>query len=596
MKKTFTSLIASSLLAVTNSISLADTVAVYDLEGVISESGQQEPNLMDLGGLNNPSRSLTHFDIVESLNAAISDAEVKAIVLEVDLAYMNLAQVQEIRRLLKSARAAKKDVWLYTEMLTIKTALLGSVANHMTLLPEGNVMLNGLYGENMYFKNMLDKIGVKVQVVHIGDFKSAGENFYRTGPSEPAQKQSDALMDSLFEQLIVQVAEGRGIEQEEMESIVDMGLITPEKALELKLVDHLEYRTDFIKKVRAKYGEEASYDNEYALPDLDGPEINGMMDLLKMAFKKQDKDKFKNDYIAVIALEGSITDASVTPVRAQILKSKRDEKCKAIVFRVDSPGGSALASDVLWEATDEFTATGRPLVVSMGGVAASGGYYVSAGADHIFAEEGTITGSIGVVGMKFVLGGALEKLGITTHASKRGKYADIFNTSNSYTADEEKLVRDSMLDVYGTFKKRITDGRGERLKGAIEKLAGGRVYSGKDALTIGLVDEIGGLNEAINKAANLAKLTEFEAFLLPEPKSPLEGLFSKPQYDKGDPEFIKMKSAKPALFKASFAQSSTLDILGADKKLQVIQFINQAEAFRDQRVLLISPQFNLRMK
>jgi len=597
MKKAITSIITSSVLATCTSLSLADTVAVYDLEGNISESGQSEAGLMDLGGLNSPGRSLTHFDIVESLNRAISDDEVKAVVLDVDSASMTLAQVQEVRRLLQKVRSAKKDVWLYTEMLTTKTALLGSVANHMTLLPEGNVSLNGLHSENMYFKGLLDKVGVKVQVVHIGDFKSAGENFYRTGPSAPAQKQTDILLDSMYQQMVEKIAEGRGIEQEKMKEIIDMGMISAKQALKLKLVDHLEYRTDFIKKVRAKYGEETTYDKQYALPNLDGPEINGLMDVLKLAFKKEEDNKYDSDYIAVITLEGNITDASVAPVRAQILKAKRDKNCKALVLRVDSGGGSALASDVLWEATDEFKATKRPFVVSMGGVAASGGYYVAADADHIYAEEGTITGSIGVVGMKFVVGDAMKELGITTHSTKRGKHADLYNTSRDYTAEEQQMVRTSMLEVYGTFKKRIMDGRGDKIKGELEKLAGGRVYSGKDALGIGLVDEIGGLNEAINKAAKLAKITEFNAYLLPEPKSGLEGLFSKPGKDKSNPEFIKMSAAQPrSLFSAEFLQSPALDILGPEKKRGVIRFIKQAEAFRDQKVLLISPSINTRMK
>ncbi len=589
-------IVASLTTTLLSSSVLADTVAIYDLEGTISEGGQQSVSILDLGSAG---KNYTHFDIVESLNAAITDDDVKAVVLDVDSAGMSLAQVQELRRLLLKVREADKDVWIYTQALSIQTALLGSAANHMTLLPEGNVMLTGLYSENMYFKNMLDKVGVKVEVVHIGDFKSAGETFYRNEPSEYAQKQSDILMDSMYEQIIAQIAKGRNLTPQQVKAIMDKGLITPEQALEAKLIDHLEYRTDFIEIVRKKYGEETDYNKAYRLPNLDGPEINGLMDVFKL-MKSQKNKKYESDYVAVISLEGSIDDGSIAPVRTAILKAKRDEKCKALVLRVNSPGGSALSSDVLWEATDEFKETGRPFVVSMGGVAASGGYYVAAGADRIYAEEGTITGSIGVVGMKFSLAGVMDKLGISTHSSKRGKHADIMNTSRSYTAEEENLIRASMLDVYGTFKKRITDGRGDKIKGDLEKLAGGRVYSGKDALAIGLVDEIGGLNEAINKAASLAKLEEFDAYLLPESRSAIESLFSKPAKDKGNPEFISMttpkKSLVPSLFGAHFAESSALSILGPEKKNQIIRFIQQVDAFKDQRILLIAPSFNLQTK
>ena len=589
--KLFTTTLGAACLA--GSAFAEKTVAVYDLEGAIAESGVKEANLLSLG---NTSRQLTHYDLVESLNAALSDDDLKAVVLDVDGASMDVAQIQEIRRLLLQLRKQGKDIWLYTEALSIQTALLGSAANHMTLLPEGNVMLTGLYGENMYFKKLLDKVGVKVEVIHIGDFKSAGENFYRTGPSEYAQKQTDALMDSMYGQIVEQIAKGRGLTTNQVKAVMDKGLVTPEEALKAKLVDHLEYRTDFIKKVRKHYGEDTEFDTGYNLPDLNGPEINGIMDLMKMAFKKKERSEIDSDYVAVVTLDGGIDDASIAPVRAEILRAQRDEFCKALVLRVNSPGGSALSSDVLWEATEEFKATGRPFVVSMGGVAASGGYYVSAGADRIFAEEGTITGSIGVVGMKFVLGDAMDKLGITTHGTKRGKHADIMNTSRSYTEEEAKLIRNSMLDVYGTFKKRIMDGRGKKIKGDLEKLAGGRVYSGKDALAIGLVDELGGLNEAINHAGKLAKLDSYDTYLFPEPSSGLEGMLSGG--DSGDDyEFIKMNAKKPStVLRTEILNNSALRLLGPQKQQQINRFIKQVEAFQNQRVLMIAPSINIHTK
>jgi len=381
----------------TISIHAKPTVAVYDLEQSISESGQTTSNILSL---TESARPLTHFDITQSLNSAIYDKELKAVILDVDAAILSLAQVQEIRRLLLEVRKAKKDVWLYTEYLTPTTALLGSTANHMTLMPAGNIHLKGIHSESMYFKNLMDKIGVQAEVIHIGDFKSAGETFYRTGPSEPATKQQNILIDSIFKQITNQIAEGREITPKRMLEIIDMGEITPEQALKLKLVDHLEYRTDFIKKAKAAYSKDTHFDRQYELPNLHGPEINGIFDLVKLMLNSGNKGKPRSPYIAVIVLEGNITDASIAPVRKEILTATRNKNCKALVLRVNSPGGSALASDVLWEATDEFKATKRPFIVSMGAVAASGGYYVSAAADQIFAEPGTITGSIGVVGMK----------------------------------------------------------------------------------------------------------------------------------------------------------------------------------------------------
>ncbi|GAA5494802.1 hypothetical protein Rhal01_00966 [Rubritalea halochordaticola] len=588
MSRFIPSILTASALIATTSLHAEPTVAVYDLDSPISESGQTSTSLFNLS---DASRPLTHFDITESLEAAINDNEIKGVVFDVDDSSMSLAQVQEIRSLLLKLREQEKDVWLYTEYLTPTTALLGSAANHMTLMPEGNVMLTGLYGESMYFKNLLDKVGVKVEVIHIGDFKSAGETFYRTGPSEYAEKQQAALLDSLYEQIINQLAEGRKLSKEKVKDIINKGVISPKEALELKLVDHLEYRTDFIKKVRAHYGKETKFDRTYSLPDPNGPEIKGFFDLVKLMLNSDGDAKATSPYIAVVALEGNITDESVAPVRKEILAATRNDNCKGLVLRVNSPGGSALASDVLWEATDEFKATGRPFVVSMGAVAASGGYYVSAGADKIFAEPGTITGSIGVVGMKFVFGDAMDKLGITVHSSKRGKHADLMNITRAYTPEETELIRKSMLDVYGTFKKRIMDGRGDRIKGELEKLAGGRVYSGKDALSIGLVDELGGLNDAINHLYDsLDSENEIDVLLFPEPKSPMEGLFAKPKEDKH--EFIQAAHPQHSMveqLRKELLQSQAVGLLGPDKAKQIESFLNKLEAYQSQRVLLIAP-------
>ncbi len=569
-------------------------IAVYDLEGMISESGQTSGGLFDLGGGSN--RPLTHYDVVRSMKAAAADENVKGVVLDLGGAGMSLAQLQEMRRCLLAIRKAGKDVWFYTESLTNGTALVGSAANHFTLLPEGNVMLTGMYSESMYFKGLLDKLGLKVEVIHIGDFKSAGETFYRTGPSEYAAKQQAVLFDSIFEQIISQIAEGRKIKAEDFRALIDKALITPEQAKEAKLVDALQYRTDFITTIRKHYSEDAKFDRGYELPDLDGPEINGLMDIMRLAFKSGKDKKRRHDYIGIVALDGEINDASVAPVREEILKLAKDDKCKALVFRVNSPGGSALSSDVLWEATDEFKATGKPLVVSMGAVAASGGYYVSAGANRIFAEQGTITGSIGVVGMKFVLGGAMEKLGITTHSIKRGKHADIMNSNRSYTPAETELIRKSMTDVYGTFKKRITDGRGDRIKGDLEKLAGGRVYSGEDALAVGLIDELGGINEAITHAAKLAKLEEYETHLTPEPKSGIEGMFAGPdKKDNEDDEFIRAATAKqPAtLIRQHMLAIPGLRLLKPTQRNQLEQFVKRVESYQKNSILLIGPDLQI---
>ena len=588
-------LLASALIPLAFAATEKETkpiVAVYDLDGSVSESGQGDPTMFDLAM--ETSRPLTLHDLSRSLDKATKDDSVKAVVLDADGAELDFAQIQEIRRHLSALRAAGKDVWMYTEHLSNGTALLGSAANHLTLMPEADCSFHGIHAESRYYKGMLDKAGVRAEVIHIGDFTSYGETFYRTGPSEEARKQEEKLIDSIFGQVVAQVAAGRKLAPEKVRAIIDDGSLNAKRIVDAGLADHLMYRTDFVRKLHETYAD-AEFDREYELPDLEGPEITGLMDVFKLMFSDSDSTKARKDFVAVVPVDGDITEDFIAPLRSQILKLAKEPKAKALVLRVNSPGGSALASELLWEATDEWNATGKPFVVSMGGVAASGGYYVASGANRIFAEEGTITGSIGVVGMKFVVGEAFEKLGITTHTIQRGKNAGANSMTRSFSEEETKLVRDSMLEVYGTFKKRVTDGRGKALKGDLEPLAGGRVYSGSQALEIGLVDEIGGLQEAIAHACASAKLDNPEVKLLPEPKSGLEGLFAKP--DKGDDDEIiraNVKSDASGMLRSALLETGIANALPATARTSVSRLISRLEAFQNCRVLMLGPDFDLK--
>ncbi|MCW1887056.1 S49 family peptidase [Luteolibacter flavescens] len=569
-------------------------VAIYDLEGTISESGRPEASLLGLDM--EATRPLTLFDLTRSLKKAAADPNVKAVVVDTDDAQLGLPQLQEIHRRLQEVRAAGKDVWLYTDSLGNGTALLGSAANHFTLMPEGDVSFSGIYSESMYFKGLLDKAGVVADVIHIGDFKSFGEEYYRTGPSDFAKQQKEELIGGIFDQLVGEISEGRKVPAEKIRELVDRGTFTPAQAKEAGLVDDLKHRTDFSAAVKAAY-EGAKFDRGYELPDQDGPEITGMLDIFKLMFESDKSKNAKTDYIAVVPFEGEISSESIAPIRTQILKLLKDDRAKALVLRVDSPGGSALASEVLWEATDEWKASGRPFVVSMGGVAASGGYYISSGADRIFAEEGTVTGSIGVVGMKLVLGGAMEKLGITTHATQRGKNAGAQSMVHPFSEEESKLVRDSMLQVYGTFKKRIEAGRGDRLKGELEGMAGGRVFTGKRALELGLVDELGGLGEAVAYAADKSGVNADALKLVPEPKSPLEGLFAKPEKP-ADDEIVKMGVRVSPVAEAVKATLGDAQINALPKPARdaVTRVLKRIETCSDSTIQLVGPEISIPLK
>lgn len=585
-------LISLLLLPVTfGSVAASETpnlIPVYDLTGLISESGVVETGLLNFAP--NPRRPVTHFDLVASLQQVAESEEIQAIVVEVDQAGFALAQLQEIKRGLEAVKESGKEVWLYSDSLNTKTALLGSAASQFVLNPVGDVSLSGLHAETMYFKGLLDKVGVQVDVVHIGDFKSAGENFYRAAPSKPALRQSAELLDSLFNTLVTEIAVGRAITRDSVLALIDQGVTTAQEAHEAGLVDRLQYRTDLVAELQEKYGEEANFDRGYIRSGDKEPEIDSFFDLMKLMFSSGKEKSPQEDYVAVVVFEGAIDFASIIPARDEVLRLVDDEKCQALVLRVNSPGGSALASEILWEALDEFSQTERPFVVSMGAVAASGGYYIASGADLILAEPATITGSIGVVGMKVALGEVMAKFGITTHEMKRGAHADLYNSLRPFSPQERGLVRQSMLDVYGTFKQRIIDGRGDRLVGELEKLAGGRVYSGQDALRFGLVDQMGGLGEAIAEAAALAEMEEGNPEMFPRPKSPLDSLFQQ-EADSGNDDFITMQgAAQPAiLVSAWLQQEAILSLLPQEQRMQIGKNLKLLEAMQGDRIQLIAP-------
>ena len=575
-------------------------IAVYDINSAVVESSSASLSVSTL--LSGGGGSLQMFDLVNAMRQAAEDENLKALVFDIDNAGIGFAQLQELRYHFDKVRAAGKDIWFFTETLGNTQAILGSAASHLVLMPEGDVSISGLYSERLYYKDLLDRVGVKANVIHIGDFKSAGETYYRNGPSEPAKRQSRAVMQSQFDQLVEAIASGRKLEPDKVRAVIDRGFMTPEEAREAGLVDRLLYRTDFVKMLKKKYGEGAEIEYDYKLPKPEEIEINSMFDIMKLAFSSnKSKRSQRGTFIDVVVLEGSITDASIAPVRREILRSARDENCVAVVFRVNSPGGSAMASDVLWEATDELRATGKPLIVSMGGVAASGGYYVAAGADRIFADAATVTGSIGVVGMKFDVSGVLEWAGVRPHREKFGAHADLNTMTRAFSEGEEKLIRASMRDVYGTFKKRIADGRGDRIKGELEALAGGRVYTGEQALEIGLIDEIGGLSQAIDSAVEKAEVEgDFKLRLRPEPISLFEML--GPNSGGGDDggEFIRFEhpGERPGakLRKAIENQFGALNLVPESQREGIEIFLEQLEHLSGTRVWLVAPDLRPSLK
>jgi len=507
-------------------------VAVFRLHGPLNEAPQE----MEFSFKLEPRRSL--YDLLDRLNQAGKDADIEAVLLTFDAPVLGWAQMQEIRQAIVKLKEADKDVYCYLETVDAGLYQLATAASRIVMSPTGDIRLMGLYAEHAYFKGLLDKIGVEVDMEHIGAYKGAGEPFTRTGPSDEAKEMIDWLVQDLYDFMIETIADGRGMKPDRVRQLIDNGPYSASEALEAKLVDKLAYVENFVESLKKEYGEHVTFDRNYGRKK--GPEVDfsNIFTLFKTIGKMMGKaHKVTRPSVAVVYVDGMIVPGKTekdlfgdsgtvgsTTIRRILNKVSREENIGAVVLRVDSPGGSALASDIMWHAVYELNKV-KPVVVSMGNVAASGGYYVSAAGSTIFADPGTITGSIGVVGGKIITKGLWDWLGVSFYETQKGKNADLFNTNRRWTDEQRAKMRAYMQEVYGEFKERVTRGRGDSLKGDLEPLAGGRVYTGRQAMEKGLVDKLGGLRDAIAHAAKEARLEKYEVQQFPEAKEFMEIFF-----------------------------------------------------------------------
>jgi protease-4 len=405
--------------------------------------------------------------------------------------------------------------------------------------PAATLEITGVRAEMMFFKSMLDRFGVKAEILQVGEFKGAGEPLTRDSMSPQLRAQYEAFVGDLFEQLVARVAEGRKLPVEKARELIDVGVFTPDEARAAGLIDMVAYEDEAIDAVakRARL-EEPKVARDYAERKMDDDfsGIGGLVKLVEMlSGQKPDRPAGKGKRIAIVHLTGEIREGkgkddllggaaagSETVIKA-VREAARDETVAAIVLRIDSPGGSALASDLIWR---EVKRAGKPVVASLSDIAASGGYYVAVAADRIVSAPGTLTGSIGVVGGKVAIGPGLEKVGVRTEAVSKGRNAGWMSMSDPFTDSEREAFLGTMKDVYRLFTTKVAAGR----KLDIEKvaaLAEGRVFTGRMAKEAGLVDRLGTLDDAVDEARQLAGIAadeKIERMLLPEPRGLFEGL------------------------------------------------------------------------
>ncbi len=455
--------------------------------------------------------------IITTIDKAAKDDDIKGIYLNVTNIQGGIASLEEIRNAILRFKKSGKFVFSWSESYSQGAYYLASVSDKIYLNPEGDVELKGLNAEVLFFKGMLDKLEIEPQIIRHGKFKSAIEPFITDKMSDENRAQTATFINAIWNNITLKIAESRKLNQQEIKLIADSLLVqNADDALQYKLVDRLAYKDEFIKEVNLKIG----------------VEINTPLSLVSLNNYKnvaeKNKSKFTSDRIAVIYANGDINSGKGNEksigsegLSKAIRDARMDDKIKAIVLRVNSPGGSALASEVIWREV-KLAAGVKPTVVSMGDYAASGGYYISCAANKIVAQPNTLTGSIGVFGLLFNGEKMLKnKLGITTDRYKTGPYTDMGSFTRPMTNSETAIIQKSVNKVYDTFTKRVSDGR-KLPQTEVDNIGQGRVWSGTDALKLHLVDTLGGINDAIAIAAKMAKLDNYRIKELPLVKDALE--------------------------------------------------------------------------
>ena len=481
-------------------------------------------------------------DVLQRLKKAASDESLDAVVIHIEGPHVGWAKLNELRTGIAKIRQKGRKVYAWMEGADTKDYLLASACDEIVLPESGMVMMPGLRAEISFYKNLFDMLSIQPEMLRVGEFKSAAEPYSRSEMSPAFREEMEAIIDDYYRQIIETVSTARKLTPEKVSAIIDTGLFSADDAKKAGLIDHVAYEDHITTLIKGdKKDVEVKYLKAYGKKkiDADFSGFSGMAKMMNMLMGVEPTlRKSSNPKIAIISAVGPImsgssqsdffgeeTMGSTTMIKA-IRQARDDSTVKAVVLRVDSPGGSALASDLMWHELETLEGK-KPLIVSMGDTAASGGYYIAMGADRIFAEPGTLTGSIGVVGGKIALEKFYSKIGITTSVVQKGKNAGVLSTTKPWTETERDAMQKMMNDIYDKFTRKAAAGR-KMDHEKLEKLARGRVYTGAQALAIGLVDELGTLDDAIahaKKAAGIDPDTKMERLNLPKPTSPLEALF-----------------------------------------------------------------------
>lgn len=503
-----------------------NTVLVLRLEGELPDYAY--PDSLSSRFLGAPTQSLT--GITEQLRKAKADVRIGAVLLEIRSFGGGWAKADELRDAIGTFRESNKPIYAYMETSSNKEYYIATACNRIYIPPVSELSINGLDAQTVFYRGTLDKFGVFFDNYQIGKYKNAPEQYTRKTMSEGQREVTNALLDDVFNRYVSTIAKSRHLPDETVRSLIDRAPLSAAEAVKEGLLTGVAYREDVDNTIKKVLG----YRDDQKLAVISGSEYRRIT--------PESLGLNQGEHIAVIYLSGAIgpgrstegtafMDAAVgsDTIVSAIKDAREDDSVKAIVLRINSPGGTTTASDLIWAAV-ESAKKKKPVVVSMSDSAASGGYYIAAAANRIIAEPSTHTGSVGIYSNKPVVKGLYELLGITSEHISRGKNAAIFRDNEPFTPSERKLFEGKLQEFYyQQFLPKVAKGRNREVN-YIDSIGQGRVWSGAQAKDRGLVDEFGGLDRAVDVAkdlANIPKDKEIQRVILPTPQSFVQQILTK---------------------------------------------------------------------
>lgn len=532
----------------------------------------------------------TFRSLIERVNQARDDKQIHGVLITLGESVLNMSQALELRDSLLDLRKGNKRSFIYADSYDTSSYLAASGATDICLLGGGDIMIPGVGFQTMFAKGVLDKIGVEADYVQIGKYKGADEEYTRSSPSPELTGELNKLVESMYGELIDTISFSRKLPPETVKTLVDQSIIPAAQAKEQGLVDHLLDVDGLRDLMNGELGDKVDLVHDYGEVAKEQLDISNPLALFSMLARHETVST--RPAVALVYAEGVIVDGGggtslleqsqtigSEDIRQAMRLAERDDHVKAIVVRIDSPGGSALASEAMWQAVRR-AAEKKPVIISVGTMAASGGYYLASSGQYIFADPTAIVGSIGVVGGKFVIKDALDKIGLTIGNFNRGANSGLFDMTTPWTDQQRAMVTHWMEDTYKQFTERVMTTRKGKIAD-ISEVAQGRIFMARQAKDLGMVDAIGGEEAAIAYAASQGRLSpgEYDVRVLP-PSKTLADYLASSGFGTGQMPFTP---------KMELTADSVLRLMPASTRRLLLEQMQMYQLFQSQPVQLISP-------